>query len=354
MQNRSFFRRDILIFILAMVICFLLSLMMQNFFRIPEQVTTTFAFGVFLVALLTDGYLWGLTAALTGMLLVNYAFTPPYFELNFIIPSNFYSAVVMALIAALTSTLTTKIKKEEAMRAEAEKEIMRANLLRAISHDLRTPLTTIYGSSAALRENIDSLTREQQDSMLRGIENDAQWLVRMVENLLSVTRMDSGNLQLITVPTAVDELVDTALVKFRKRYPAQQILLDLPEEPVLVSVDCMLMEQVLINLLENAVQHAKGMTLIQLRITADNSTATFEIRDNGCGIPPERLPHLFSGYYLPGEVVADNTRRNAGIGLSLCATILRAHGGSITAENLPDGGAMFRFTLQSEDLTEET
>ena len=345
--------RDFILFGCILGLCFAVSQLMQDIFNIPEQVTTTFAFAVFLIALLTDGYFWGLAASLVSMLLVNYAFTAPYFALNFVIPSNFYSAVVMALIAILTSALTTKVKRQEAMKAETEKERIRANLLRAISHDLRTPLTTIYGSSAALRENADTLTDAQKDKMLLGIQQDAQWLVRMVENLLSITRMDSGNVHITTVLTAVDELVDSVLLKFYKRYPNQEISLQLPDDPVLISVDCMLMEQVLINLLENAVQHASGATRITLRATPQDNQIIFEVEDNGCGIAPERLPYLFSGYFLPGEQIADNTRRNAGIGLSLCATIIRAHGGTIEAVNNATGGATFRFTLKSEDMTDE-
>ena len=353
MKKHGFRFRDITIVIVIMSLCFCLSILMQDLFAIPEQVTTTFAFAVFLISLLTEGYFWGLAASAASLLLVNYAFTFPYFELNFVIPSNFFSAVVMAIISVLTSALTTKVKRQEAMRAESEKEKMRANLLRAISHDLRTPLTTIYGSSAALRENTDTLTPEQKDKMLQGIQQDAQWLVRMVENLLSITRMDGGNVQISTVVTALDELVDSVLVKFRKRYPQQPVLLELPEDLVLISMDCMLMEQVLINLLENAVQHGTGLTKLLLRVSLQASMAVFEVIDDGCGIPPERIPYLFSGYFLPGEEIADNTRRNAGIGLSLCATIVRAHGGVIEAENAPNGGAIFRFTLHTEETTDE-
>lgn len=353
MLTFKFHFRDLLLFILILCLCFGMSLLMQYVFKIPEQVTTTFAFAVFLIALLTDGYFWGLAASMVSMLLVNFAFTKPYFALNFIIPSNFYSAIVMAMIAVLTSALTTKVKHQEAMKAEAEKERMRVNLLRAISHDLRTPLTTIYGSSAVLRENADALTEEQKDKMLLGIQQDAQWLVRMVENLLSITRMDSNHVQIVTVLTAVDELVDYVLVKFHKRYPEHKIMLELPEDLVLVSIDCMLMGQVLINLLENAVQHAAQATQIILRVTVKDNLAVFEIEDNGCGIPQERLPYLFSGYFLPGEQIADNTKRNAGIGLSLCATIVRAHGGTIEAFNNAAGGATFRFTLSTEEMTDE-
>lgn len=345
--------RDLCLCLGILALCFFASLFMQDVFRIPEQVTTTFAFGVFLISLVTDGYFWGLTAAFASVVLVNYAFTFPYFALNFLIPSNFYSAVVMAVIAVLTGALTTKVKHQEAVKAEAEMEKMRANLLRSVSHDLRTPLTTIYGSSSALRENSDSLTKEQKDKMLQGIQEDARWLTRMVENLLAVTRMDSGSVRLQMVSTALDELVDSALVKFHKHYPGSRVQLDLPEELVLIPMDAMLMQQVIVNLLENAVQHGKGLSRILLQVTLEQGKAVFEVSDDGCGISAERLPHLFSGVYIPPELPADNAKRNAGIGLSLCATIIRAHGGTIHAENAPEGGAVFRFTMNTEEMSDE-
>ncbi|MBR2130993.1 MAG: DUF4118 domain-containing protein, partial [Oscillospiraceae bacterium] len=275
--------------ILIMGICSGVSILMHTTFLIPEQVTTTFAFGVFLIALLTDGYFWGVLASVASLLLINYAFTFPYFALNFLIPSNFYSAVVMAIIAIFTSALTTKVKRQEAIKAETEKERMRANLLRAVSHDLRTPLTTIYGSSTALRENGSILTEEQKDRMLQGIQKDSQWLVRMVENLLSITRIDSGNIQIVKVSTALDELIDSVLIKFYKYYPEYKIILELPEELILIPMDTMLMEQVIMNLLENAVLHGKGLTHIWLRVSVETETVVFEVCDNGCGIPQEKL-----------------------------------------------------------------
>ena len=345
--------RDVLItlgiLLLASFVCFAL----QGISESDTHVPLIFVLAIFLISLKTQGYLLGIFASIGAVFGVNFMFTFPYFEFNFTLmgyPLTFFS---MLAVSFSTSTLTSQVKEHEQIKLETEREKMRANLLRAISHDLRTPLTTIYGSSAALRENSDSLTPEQKDSMLRGIESDAQWLVRMVENLLSITRMDHGNVRIATVPTAVDELLDAVLIKFHKRYPNQNVLLDLPEDPVLISMDSMLMEQVLINLLENAVQHAVGMRYILLRITLGEGVACFEVLDDGCGIPTERLPYLFSGYYLPGEVIADNTKRHAGIGLSLCATIIRAHGSQITAENRPEGGAVFRFTMRTEEMTEE-
>ena len=353
MQKKPIWLRDTVLTVVVLCACFCASILMQNHFHIPEQVTTTFAFGVFLISLLTTGYAYGLAASLISVLLVNYAFTFPFFAVDFISSANFFSAVVMAVISVLTSTLTTKLKHAEAMKAESEKERMRANLLRAISHDLRTPLTTIYGSSTAMRENGDRLTPEQKDKMLKGIQEDAQWLVQMVENLLSITRIDSSNVQIATNPTALDELLDAVIVKFRKRYPDQRLLLELPSDLVIISMDAMLIQQVLVNILENAMQHGKGLTKLILRVTTEEGWASFEVQDDGCGIAPERFPHIFTGLYDDAQRPADHAKRNAGIGLSVCATIIRAHGGTITAQNLPGGGALFRFTLKTEEMLDE-
>lgn len=316
---------------------------------VHEHISTIFVFAVFLTSLLTDGYLYGIISAFAGMLAVNYAFTYPFFALNFIIPANFISAIIMITIAFLTSMLTTKVKRQEALKAEGEKERMRANLLRAVSHDLRTPLTTIYGASTTLLENQGTFSPEQQEAMLRGIQEDSDWLMRMVENLLSITKIDSGKIKIIKTPTVLDELIDSVMLKFRKRYPKQDVLLELPEEIVIIPMDAILIEQVLVNILENAVLHAHGMKTLRLRITTSGRQVLFEIEDDGCGISEDRLKHLFSGYYAPEETSTDSRRHNSGIGLSVCATIVRAHGGDISADNLKSGGAVFRFSLNREE-----
>ena len=116
----------------------------------------------------------------------------------------------------------------------------------------------------------------------------------------------------------------------------------------MIPMDAILIEQVLVNILENAVQHAAGMTKLALRVFKAGERVIFEIEDNGCGIPAERLDSIFTGYYTSGDDPSDSQRKNAGIGLSVCATIIKAHGGDITAENAKTGGAVFRFTLHAE------
>ena len=341
--------------ITTVILCvsFVISILLQDTLEIPEHVTTTFAFAVFLISMLTKGYVYGIAAAFLGTIAINYAFTFPYFHLNFTIPTNLFSAIVMIVISLLTSALTTKVKYHEAIKAESEKERMRANLLRAVSHDLRTPLTTIYGSSTALIENRDILTPEQQNSMLLGIQEDSQWLMRMVENLLSVTRIDSGKVKITKTTITLDELIDSVLIKFQKRYPRQELLLEIPDRIVLIPMDPMLIEQVIINILENAVQHADGMTELKLSVRIQDNTAVFEIADNGCGIREDKLSRIFSGTDASETAIADGQRRNIGIGLSVCATIIRAHGSEISAENRPAGGALFRFCLDLEEYDHE-
>ena len=341
--------KDLLLTAGILAACFLCSLATNRISQTPMLIPMFFVLGVFLISVLTSGYRWGVAASLLSVLAVNFAFTFPYFEFNFSIPVNFFSAVVMLVVAIVTCALTKKITYAEKLKADSEREKMRANLLRAVSHDLRTPLTTIYGSSAMLLENFDRFSDADRQKLLRGIRDDAQWLVGMVENLLSVTRLDNGELRLNKTETVLEELIDTVLVKFRKRCPEQHVTVTIPEDFLSIPMDAVLIGQVLTNLLENAVIHARGMTVLELLVRQEGDRVRFTVRDNGCGIAPDRMEDLFTGYLGSSDRQGDAQRRNMGIGLSVCATIVKAHGGRITAKNRPTGGAEFTFTLDLEE-----
>ena len=341
--------KDLLLTAGILAACFLCSLATNRISQTPMLIPMFFVLGVFLISVLTSGYRWGVAASLLSVLAVNFAFTFPYFEFNFSIPVNFFSAVVMLVVAIVTCALTKKITYAEKLKADSEREKMRANLLRAVSHDLRTPLTTIYGSSAMLLENFDRFSDADRQKLLRGIRDDAQWLVGMVENLLSVTRLDNGELRLNKTETVLEELIDTVLVKFRKRCPEQHVTVTIPEDFLSIPMDAVLIGQVLTNLLENAVIHARGMTVLELLVRQEGDRVRFTVRDNGCGIAPDRLEDLFTGYLGSSDRQGDAQRRNMGIGLSVCATIVKAHGGRISAKNRPTGGAEFTFTLDLEE-----
>jgi len=327
---------------------FVVNLFLVRQFGTKTMTPMIFVLGVFLVSWRTQGYGFGIASSLISVLAVNWAFTYPYWEFDLISPECISSAVVMLIVSTMTGALTTRLKQQEKLKADAEKERMRGNLLRAVSHDLRTPLTSIYGACSVMMENYDDLSREKQLKLLSDIRSDAKWLNRMVENLLSVTRVDADKVRLSKHSTALEELVDTLLVKFRKHYPRQKVTVRLPETFISIPMDPVLIEQVLMNLLENAVFHAHGMENLWLTVEILGQKAVFTVADDGCGIPADRLPYLFTGL-LDSEAPIDSTRNNMGIGLSVCSTIIKAHGGEIQAGNRPGGGAYFRFLLELEE-----
>ena len=346
-------KRDIWVFLAALIGAFACMTLIQFISgRIDGVASMVFLLAVFFVSMYTDGYWWGVAASIISVLAVNFAFRTPYFAFNFTIPENIFSGVVMLVVSFMTSTLTTRIKKQEQLRMESETEKMRANLLRAVSHDLRTPLTSIYGACSTVIDNYDSLGREQKVKLLSEACADAQWLNRMVENLLSVTRIDADGVAIQKTPTVLEELVDTVLVRFQKRYPKVPVTTYLPDSFIVIPMDSMLISQVLTNLLENAAVHAEGMTQLTLRVFTLGSRAVFEVSDNGCGIPKERLRTLFTGV-LPADAAADSGKHGMGIGLSVCAAIVKAHGGEIQAESKVGEGTSIRFWLETESIETE-
>ena len=229
---------------------------------------------------------------------------------------------VMLCVSLITCTMTTKIKQQEQFRMESEREKMRANLLRSVSHDIRTPLTSIIGSTSAILETPD-LSLEQQHQLLEDVRDDAQWLVRVVENLLSITRMGEDT-RITKQSEAAEEVLGKVARKFRKHYPDVKISVAVPDELLIVPMDAILIEQVMTNLLENAVRHGKNTTHIALSVHQDGENAVFAVQDNGGGIPPKLLPVLFSGTLRHSDTPTGDGKRNMGWDF-LYATPLSAH-----------------------------
>ena len=310
-----------------------------------------FVLAVFLISRLTEGYLWGLLASLFSVFLVNYAFTYPYFSFNLMIAGYPITFITMFAVSILTSTLTTRAREQERLRAENEKERTRANLLRAVSHDIRTPLTAISGAVDTVLEQQDTMPKEQQAELLGNAREEAQWLIRMVENLLTVTRISDDTGGIKTQPEAAEEVLAGAVAQFRRRYPAACLTVSAPEEFLMVPMDATLIEQVLLNLLENAVLHGRTVTQLHMDVRKQNKYAVFSVQDNGSGIEESRLPTLFDGMRGRMELSSSDERNHMGIGLSVCRTIALAHKGELVAHNRPEGGAEFLLSLP---LGEET
>ena len=230
---------------------------------------------------------------------------------------------------------------------EAEKEKMRSNLLRAISHDLRTPLAGILGASATIRENGKDLDGATFDKLVASIQEESQWLIHIVENLLSVTRINEGGTKVAKSREAAEEVVAEAVGRVKKRFPQRAISVQVPDELLEVPMDATLIAQVLINLLENAVQHSPEESEVTVELKKIEDTAVFQVLDSGKGIPKEDLPYLFENYVPHGSRPSDASR-GMGIGLSICMSIIKAHNGKMEAENRKEGGAVFRFALPLE------
>ena len=310
-----------------------------------------FLLAVVIVSRFTNGYFYGILASLAGVFCVNYLFTYPYFAFNFTISGYPLTFISMLAVSVITSAMTTQIKEQEKLRGESEKEKMRGNLLRAVSHDLRTPLTSIVGSTSAVLENEDRLTAQEKRELLTGVKEDAQWLIRMVENLLSITRISEETAKINKEYEAAEEVVAESARKFSKQFPHIALDVSAPDELLMVPMDAILIEQVIGNLLENAALHGKTTSRIRLSLVRRDHLALFTVEDDGVGIPEDKLDGLFDGYLgKPGSLESDG-KRNMGIGLSVCNTIVRAHGGYMTGENLPYQGAKFQFALPLEEET---
>lgn len=325
----------------AYVLCTLL----QSIDPQGNYVSLLFVLAVALVSRWTEGYFWGIFASCAAVVCVNYVFTYPYFAFNFTMTGYPLTFLAMFAVSTIISAMNTQIKRGERLRRETERETMRANLMRAMSHDIRTPLTSIVGNTAALLESKGRFTPEQERTLLLDVNEDAQWLIRMVENLLSITRVGDTPTDLHKELEAPEEIVAAAVKKFQKRFPAMALHVEVPEEVLLVPMDATLIQQVLMNLLENAVLHGETTTLIRLDVRREGENAVFSVRDNGQGISRAQLPNVFESGLSAVSHSNFDMKRNMGIGLSVCRTIVRAHGGEIEASNLPEGGACFRFTL---------
>ena len=233
--------------------------------------------------------------------------------------------------------------KEAAESANRAKSTFLFNM----SHDIRTPLTGIVGATNVLLEQDDVLTPQQRRELLKNANEEAQWLIHIVENLLSITRIGAGEDARVTkTPEAAEEVIEGAVGKFRRQYPQIDVRVELPEEFFLVPMDPLLIQQVMTNLLENAAVHGVTTTRVVVSLEKRGKWARFTVCDNGRGIPEGRLHNLFDGTQSAQK--GDSTR-SMGIGLSVCKTVVAAHCGKIKGENIKGGGARFTVDLPLEE-----
>lgn len=259
-----------------------------------------------LIARYTNGYLHGLFSSVFSVICINFFFTYPFFRLNFTLSGYPVTFIGMLIITLLTTATTSSLLSDGSILSDAEKR-----------------------------------------ELLENIENDSSWLLNMVENLLSVTRInDTVTHQVNKTPEIVEEVVAEAVQRLKKRFPSASIIVHVPTDYLLIPMDAILIEQVLINLLENALIHSGSSHSPELTVTDHPDHVTFCVKDFGHGLNPDVIPDIFSGIcHNTGSV---DSHKGMGIGLSICKTIIDAHNGYIEAKNHTNG-ALFLFTLPKEE-----
>ena len=252
--------------------------------------------------------------------------------------------------AALALENDKNAREKEAAAVLAESEQLRANLLRTISHDLRTPLTTISGNAGNLLHNSHSFDEETKQQIYGDIYDDAMWLTNLVENLLYSTRIEEGRMVLKTSPELVSEIIEEAMQHIRPKAKTHSVTVVCEDDFLLVEADAKLIVQVIINLVDNALKYTPAGASISINAERKESVAEINITDNGNGISDAEKEKIFDKFYCGEHKIADN-RRSLGLGLYLCKTIVEAHGGTICVTDKQPHGAVFTFTLPLEEVT---
>ena len=266
-------------------------------------------------------------------------------------PDAFTSSVLFSILgecALALESLHNAAEKEKAA-VFAKNEQLRANLLRSISHDLRTPLTSISGNADTLLHSYNALDEQTRKQIFTDIYDDAQWLTGLVENLLSITKISDGSVKLRLSDQVVDDIVSEAFRHIDRRSTEHHIEVDCGDVPLLVRVDAGLIVQVLINLVNNAVKYTPTGSNIRITVIPRENMAEICVSDNGPGISDELKEHVFEMFFTGSNPIGDS-RRSLGLGLTLCQTIIHAHNGEMTLKDNSPHGCIFSFTVPLSEV----
>jgi K+-sensing histidine kinase KdpD len=286
------------------------------------------------------------TAALTS-LGFDFFFIPPLYAFELTDMKNAVTFLIMFAVAGTISGLGVRMRRQQAAtrarELQIETERLRSSLLSAVSHDLKTPLATIFGAGTELLRDGHRLGNSSRDHLARAIVEEAGRLNHLVTNLLEVTRLEAGTIELHKRAEAVEEVIESALGRVRGRLGERRVHTAVPEEVPMVPMDSVLVEQVLVNLLENAIRYSPDASPIDITVSQTNGSAAIELCDRGQGVRPAERDRLFEKFYRGTEHAKGDG--GVGLGLTICRAIVQAHGGTIVIENRSGGGAKVRFTL---------
>lgn len=264
---------------------------------------------------------------------------------------SFENSVLLSVLGecalAIENKRNAKEKEEEAVIAKNEQ--LRANLLRAISHDLRTPLTAISGNAGYLLSAYKKLDDPTKTQIFTDIYDDSQWLISLAENLLSITRLEEGRLDINMTTELIDEVIDEALKHISHKSQEHNISVDIKDDLLLASMDAKLIVQVIINIIDNAIKYTPVGSVIKISAERRDGKVAVSVSDNGSGISDSLKPKIFDMFFT-GETKIADSRRSLGLGLALCKSIVNLHGGEVLLKDNIPNGAIFEFTLPAHEV----
>ena len=367
--------RDTGITLLVLLLAFGISQLLLPKTGVENNSALIFEASVVIISFLTDGYVYGIVASIIGVFSINIFFMVPYGVFNLSSTGYTVATISMLISALIVCTLTTRLKQHAAeaeereqktrelyeMNAKLEKEktqieiahaknAVRSNILLAVSHDLRTPLTAISGSASYILSERKSEIPEDCTKMIEDIKADADWLSVMVQNILSVTRVNDMQKSLKLRPEIPEEIIGSSIAKINRRFPEAKINFAPPEEIVLAMMDPLLIEQVLINLIENAVRHSGSVKPIEVSLEYEGGKVRFLVRDHGRGLPEDILNQIAEDSPVMVDRRGDSVR-GMGIGLSVCQSILKAHDSRLFAVDAGEGTCFYFSLNAAEDST---
>ncbi len=314
-----------------------------------------YVLGVLVTAILTVGQSYSLAASVVSILSYNFFLIQPRLSLKIDGPDYAATIAAMFLFALLSSYLVKSLRRSlgQSMEASmiAQREQLRANLLRSVSHDLRTPLTSITGNADMLLDEDALLPPPTQRKLVQDIYDDATWLRTVVENLLAITRLEDGNVTLTLGPELVDDVIEEAMRHVSREACHHSIVVEPTGELLLARMDPQVIVQVIVNLVNNAIAHTPEGSTITISSWRTGDRVCVSVADDGPGVADEDKDQVFEPFYT-GRSGSGDSGRSMGLGLSLCRSIVQAHGGTIYLEDVDPHGARFAFTLPAEEVNE--
>ncbi len=340
----------------VLVATWLVSLWFDRLGFRDANIVTIYILSVLFIAVWTNDRFFGLFASVINVFAFNFLFTEPRYSLQFHDAGYIVTFLVMFIASFVSATLTQQVRRHAQASAllavQAKQEELRANLLRSLSHDLRTPLTSIGGNAAVLLHNASLLDEAKKQQLYSDIYDDAKWLTTLVENLLSVTRIENGTLNIRMEPELIEEIVAEALKHIDRHSTEHRVTVDIADDMLLAEMDARLIVQVLINLIDNAVHYTQPGSSITISARRDGGWVGIEVADDGPGIAPEDRPLLFDMLHTNSTRRQDG-RRGLGLGLPLCKAIVLAHGGELYMQDNHPHGTVMGFTLRAQEVTED-